>query len=222
MSRKHFKASQGLHVSPVSSRPADAENGDMIYNQTLNQFEKYENGAWTSFSGSSSTALVPTGAVLPFAGTAAPSGYVLCQGAEVDRTVFANLFAVIGTAHGAGNGSTTFNLPDYRGRFLRGTDNAVGRDPNAGVRTSMNSGGNTGDNVGSIQGDSFTSHQHIQGYGSSVSPAARYGSVSGLASARVDYYTAAATDGTDGALVSSTGGAETRPINAYINYIIKV
>lgn len=222
MSRKHLKASQGINVSPVASRPTDAENGDMIYNETLNQFEKYENGTWTSFSGSSSTALVPTGAVLPFAGSAAPSGYVVCNGAEVDRTVFANLFAVIGTTHGAGNGSTTFHIPDYRGRFLRGVDAGISRDPDVATRTTMATGGNTGDNVGSIQSDSFASHQHIQGYGSTVGPSPRYGSVSGLDSARADYYTAAATDTTAGALVSSTGGSETRPINAYVNYIIKV
>lgn len=222
MSRKHFKASQGIHVSPVDSRPADAENGDMIYNQTLNQFEKYENGVWTSFSGSASTSLVPTGAVLPFAGSSAPSGYVLCNGSEVSRTTFADLFAVLGVSHGSGDGSTTFNLPDYRGRFLRGVDSGVGRDPDVGSRSSMNAGGNSGDDVGSIQDASFAAHQHIQGYGSTVGPSPRYGSISGLTPARADFYTAGASDTTAGALVSSNGGSETRPINAYVNYIIKV
>lgn len=55
----------------------------------------------------------PVGTVLPFGGSAAPSGYLLCNGATVSRTTYADLFAVIGTTYGAGNGSTTFALPNY-------------------------------------------------------------------------------------------------------------
>ena len=57
-----------------------------------------------------------------------PSGWIKANGAEVSRTVYANLFAAIGTAWGAGNGSTTFNVPDLRGEFLRGWDDARGID----------------------------------------------------------------------------------------------
>ena len=63
---------------------------------------------------------VPVGTVLPFAGSSTPSGYVLCNGAAVSRTTYAALFAVIGTMYGAGNGSTTFNLPNYTDKFLQG------------------------------------------------------------------------------------------------------
>lgn len=63
---------------------------------------------------------VPVGTVLPFAGSSTPSGYVLCNGAAVSRTTYAALFAVIGTTYGAGNGSTTFNLPNYTDKFLQG------------------------------------------------------------------------------------------------------
>jgi microcystin-dependent protein len=76
----------------------------------------------------------------------------LCNGAEVSRTTYKALFDVLGTAHGQGNGSTTFNLPDLRGRFLRGVDNGVGRDPDRGLRVAANTGGNAGDAVGSVQG----------------------------------------------------------------------
>lgn len=64
-----------------------------------------------------------TGEVKAFAGTLAPEGYLFCQGQTVSRTTYAELFAAIGTAHGQGDGSTTFNLPDYRGQFLRGRVN---------------------------------------------------------------------------------------------------
>jgi microcystin-dependent protein len=58
----------------------------------------------------------PTGSVTMFAGAAAPAGWLLCDGSVVSRTTYADLFAVVGTSYGAGDGSTTFNLPDMRGR----------------------------------------------------------------------------------------------------------
>lgn len=63
---------------------------------------------------------VPTGAVLPFAGTTPPAGFLLCDGSAVNRATFQRLFAVIGTTYGIGDGSTTFDLPDLRQRFLLG------------------------------------------------------------------------------------------------------
>lgn len=63
---------------------------------------------------------MPSGAVLPYAGSAAPAGFFLCDGAAVSRTAYAALFAAIGTTYGAGDGSTTFNLPDLRGRVPAG------------------------------------------------------------------------------------------------------
>lgn len=74
---------------------------------------------------------VPVGAVLPFAGTVPPAGYLLADGSAKSRTTYARLFAVIGTTYGAGDGSTTFNLPDLRQRFplgkaASGTGSALG------------------------------------------------------------------------------------------------
>lgn len=63
---------------------------------------------------------VPAGVLSPFAGSVAPAGYLLCDGSAVSRTTFAGLYAVIGVTYGPGNGSTTFNLPDARGRTLVG------------------------------------------------------------------------------------------------------
>lgn len=64
---------------------------------------------------------IPTGMLLPFAGTEVPDGYLLCNGANVSRTDYANLFAAIGTKWGEGDGSTTFTLPNFNNRFIEGT-----------------------------------------------------------------------------------------------------
>lgn len=70
--------------------------------------------------------LAPPGVVLPYAGSTAPSAWLLCDGSAVSRTTFADLFAAISTTYGAGDGSTTFNLPDLRGRVAGGRDNMGG------------------------------------------------------------------------------------------------
>lgn len=66
------------------------------------------------------------GVVLPYAGTTAPLGWLLCHGQAVSRTTFASLFGITGTAYGTGDGSTTFNVPDLRGRIPGGKDNMGG------------------------------------------------------------------------------------------------
>lgn len=71
---------------------------------------------------------VPAGAVFHFAMPSVPTGYLECNGAAVSRSTYATLFAAIGTWFGAGNGSTTFNVPDLRGEFIRGYDNGRGAD----------------------------------------------------------------------------------------------
>lgn len=74
--------------------------------------------------------LIPSGLVSPFAGTATPTGWLFCDGAAVSRETYTDLFAVIGTTYGAGDGSTTFNLPDLRGRVAAGRDNMGGTAAN--------------------------------------------------------------------------------------------
>ncbi len=71
---------------------------------------------------------LPTGMVCPFATTTAPDGWLECNGSAISRTTYSALFAIMGTAFGAGDGSTTFNLPDMRGNFMRGWDHGAGVD----------------------------------------------------------------------------------------------
>lgn len=197
--------------------------------------------------------LLPSGIILPYGGATAPTGWLFCNGASYSRTTYANLFAAIGTAHGTVDGNS-FNVPDLRGRFIRGTDTmgtAAGRDPDKATRTAANAGGNAGDSVGSVQTGNtantnlggtaagqtlstatVTADQGWYGFYDDVVP--NVGNTYGVALAastspphwRGDFatynhnHTIAHTHGTSALTV--TGGTETRPINANVNYIIKV
>lgn len=90
--------------------------------------------------------MAPAGLVATFARSTAPTGWLKANGAAVSRTAYADLFAAIGTTHGAGDGFNTFNLPDLRGEFIRGWDDSRGVD---------------GDRVlGSWQSGAMESHIH--------------------------------------------------------------
>lgn len=80
-----------------------------------------------NFAESLRNSLIPTGTLLMTGRGSAPTGFLLCQGQAVSRTTYAALFAVYGTTFGAGNGTTTFNLPDFRGRVAVGPDAGAGR-----------------------------------------------------------------------------------------------
>lgn len=174
-----------------------------------------------------SNALVPTGTVVAFAGRPerVPAGWLLCDGRSVTRAMYSALFDSIGTAHG-GDG-TNFNLPDYRGRFLRGVDSGAMRDPDRTTRTAANPGGNAGDAVGSLEGDAYRSHTHgVTDPGHSHVQATTAGGGGytelGTGSAGADYVPATRTAiDTTGISIQTAGAAETRPINAAVNYIIK-
>lgn len=185
----------------------------------------------------SSVGTVPSGAVLPYFGTTAPTNFVLCDGTSYATASQPALFAAIG--YSCGGSGANFNVPDLRGQFLRGVQGSrsSGGDPDSSSRTAMNTGGNAGNNVGSVQAfDTSASglsisitdpgHHHTEGMGvqggggqfgtiafSGAPAAASTNSSTNLP------LTNAATTGITGA--ASGGGAETRPINAYCNYIIK-
>jgi len=95
--------------------------------QGLFSKECMSNARNISMAGSSAPGgLAPAGVVLPFAGSTAPTGWLLCFGQAVSRTTYADLFTALGTTYGAGDGATTFALPDLRGRIPGGKDNMGG------------------------------------------------------------------------------------------------
>lgn len=104
-----------------------------------------------------SPAIAEPGIIIPFAGPTPPAGYLLCYGQEVSRTAYAGLFLVLGTRWGAGDGSTTFRLPDLRGRALFGVDNMGGTPANRLTGTGGLDGG-LGD-VGGNQAHTLTTAQ---------------------------------------------------------------
>ncbi len=95
----------------------------------------------------------PVGMVIVSLLTSAPDGWLLCDGSAVDRTTYADLFALIGETYGIGDGSTTFNLPDYRGQFLRGAGTH-------GSQTMANGTAYNGGSLGDWQEDKFQGHSH--------------------------------------------------------------
>jgi microcystin-dependent protein len=163
----------------------------------------------------------PPGVVVAYAGLTAPSGYLVCDGSAVSRTAFANLFAKIGVMYGPGDGSTTFNLPNYQGYFLRGQNNASGIDPDATSRTDRGDG-TTGDAVGTKQTSQFGSHRHSPDLGGA--PNSAFGAFFNNGSyaypvAGGNYGTWANTTVTN--FTDYQGGNETRPVNINVLYCIK-
>jgi microcystin-dependent protein len=135
-----------------------------------------------------------------------PAGWLEENGAAISRTTYAALFAVIGTMYGAGNGSSTFNLPDARGKFVRIWNHAAGVDPDAAARTDRGDG-TTGDHVGTNQAEALKTHTHtIPSYG-----VAQNGG-------DVTIYQVV-----PGGTISSgsTGDNETRPVNTYRMLVMK-
>ncbi|MSQ73336.1 MAG: tail fiber protein [Betaproteobacteria bacterium] len=146
---------------------------------------------------------VPPGTVVAFGAHVAPEGWLLCDGANRSREDYAALFAVIATTFGSGDGLATFNVPDFRGRFLRGADLGAGRDLD---RINRNEG------LGTAQRDNFKQHVHTPaGGGRFVVEGA------GLDKAWVG----TARGFTTPLQTSIAGGTETRPMNVAVNWIIK-
>ena len=124
------------------------------------ELNRIEDGIWNA---------APVGCVQMYAGSSEPDGWLFCDGREVSRTTYAELFAVIGTTYGAGNGSTTFNLPDLRQRFplgkaSSGTGNVLGSTGGALTQTLTTSHlPSHSHGSGSLSTSSNGSHSHGRG-----------------------------------------------------------
>lgn len=164
---------------------------------------------------------LPPGLISSYIGSPSspPSGWLVCNGNTVSRATFSGLFAVLGTSCGSGDGVTTFHLPDLRGRFLRGADLSSSRDPDRLTRAAMNTGGSAGDNPGTVQAGLFASHNHGGGSHSHAGLFLQQGAGSGgLVGGGPD---GAASMASSGTIITTQGGAENRPINASVIYIVK-
>jgi microcystin-dependent protein len=155
----------------------------------------------------------------------APEGFLPCNGAAVSRTTYAELFKAIGTTWGKGDGTTTFNVPDLRGMFLRGVDDGAGKDPDAARRMPANT-------VGSFQryatslptgGTAITTslagkHNH---YVNHLPTDSSWYEIAGSHYAEWNNGgTQTSSDGLHAHTISSGGDSETRPVNLYVDYAI--
>jgi microcystin-dependent protein len=144
--------------------------------------------------------IVPAGTIIPYGSTSAPYGYIKCNGAAISRTVYADLFAAMGTAFGSGDGSTTFTLPDLRGEFIRGWDDGRGVD--------------SGRSFGSAQSHAFQDHTHThQDHTAGFNYQTHYSGPHGPSS---QYDSTRTTSGASGNVAS-----ETRPRNIAMLYCVK-
>ena len=161
----------------------------------------------------------------------APLDGLYCDGSVVSRTTYVDLFNVVGVIYGVGDGSTTFNLPDLRGQFLRGVDSGAGVDPNAGARTAR-ADGVSGDNVGTGQADATAKNGLTAS--SSTDGAHTHTYTSFLTSpATASVHEPANNDGNFGNATTSSSGShshtitigagdsETRPVNISVKYYIR-
>lgn len=184
--------------------------------------------------GSAIASLVPPGTIVSFAGVVGgavkpPPGWLLCDGTAVSRLTYSGLFTSIGTGWGSGDGATTFNVPDLRGRFLRGMDGGSGNDPDSASRTSIQAGGNTGATVGTLEGSAFASHTHginDPGHDHDMTFARDYNTPGptryvAYPAGQLNVNTHTLPSAT-GITVQASGASETRPANAAVNYIVKL
>jgi microcystin-dependent protein len=147
-----------------------------------------------------------------------PENFLYCDGSSLLRSEYPDLFEVIGTAYGAAD-STHFNLPDLRGKFIRGADNGAGNDPDAASRIACILGGNVGDMFGSCQSDAFQGHSHGSTYSVSTGGAVNA------------FYRGNQGDGSTQTLLTNIiektpyglprYGDETRPKNVAVNHFIR-
>lgn len=177
---------------------------------------------------------VPAGTILPFGGTSntVPEGYLLCDGSSVLQAQYPGLFAAIGTSWGSAD-ATHFNVPDLRGVFLRGVDGSRGLDSDRATRGSSSPGGAVGNAVGSFESwatalphNAFTtdvggSHTHsyvttslyLDNHFNNPGGMMRFGDPSTFLTSDAGAHSHAITGG---------GDLESRPVNAAVNYIIRI
>ena len=170
---------------------------------------------------------VPTGSVHIMATTTAPSGYLKCNGAAVSRTTYADLFAIIGTTHGEGDGSSTFNVPDLRGEFVRGWDDSRGVDSGRSFASSQSSANLQHNHTATATSTSSVTdpgHFHNVAYSNSDSgDGVIEESGVGLSGYEpTETATTGITVSTSTSVsVANAGGSEARPRNIAMMYVIK-
>lgn len=190
------------------------ENGGSNTSFYIKESEGSSSSGWTPACTVYSTTM-PAGTIYAYGGTTVPTDFLLCDGSAVSRTTYAELFANIGTTWGVGDGSTTFNIPDLRGMFLRGAGTH-------GTQTMANGSAFDGGAVGDYVADKMQGHWHAVYYNAAhadIFGSGYYDWQSGATytSSAGAFVKEATTDGTNG---TPRTGTETKPVSYSIKYII--
>jgi microcystin-dependent protein len=198
----------------TAQRPSGV-TGDFRFNTTLTQFEGYDGSSWAKVGG------VPAGTVIAYASSTVPSGFLECNGSNISRSTYAQLYSAIGNAWGSGDGSSTFGLPDLRGEFIRGWDRTRGVDASRGFATTQSS-----QNQQHNHAITDPSHSHnmrglaLSGGSGSVSITLGSGQ-----SYQIGYSNSISSrtsgNSSTGISINNQGGSESRPRNVSLMYIIK-
>lgn len=211
-----------------ASAPSTTYANQWWYDTATNKlkFRNEANTAWVEIGEINQTSNtfsggMPSGAVQAFAMSTAPNGWLKCNGQAVSRTTYAALFSAIGTTYGSGDGSTTFNLPDLRGEFVRGWDDSRGVDSGRTMGSTqddamqqitgsfgiLNRGGSAGTN------EIIKSKNGAFSDGGDFSAGEGWQGEAGIRGNIIDFDSADSPD--------ARTAAETRPRNIAMNYCIK-
>lgn len=168
-----------------------------------------------------STSLVPTGCLSMWATATAPTGWLIADGSAVSRTTYAALYAVIGTTYGSGNGSTTFNLPNFQGRVPVGVGTAVANGATAHTLAQKD-----GEETHTLTTAEMPSHSHqfrAAGLGALNTTPANWDDIVGASTNSAGVGPATAEDSAANAIQPRGGGGAHNNMQPYlsINYIIK-
>lgn len=217
----------GNNASKIKIRDGDSGNAERFLFDIQNGFFSALGGTpldtelyqWVTANNRYEPANPMLGSVIPFAQVSAPTGWLVCDGTAVSRSVYAALYAAIATVYGVGNGSTTFNLPDLRGEFVRGFDDGAGNDPDAATRTDSG-GGITGDNIGTKQAGDVGAHDHKIEL-ATLPRSLDWARPAGGGTSFEPQYEGNLSTTRDGLTNENTGTNETRPRNVAMLYCIK-
>ena len=206
-----------------------AATGQIRFNSSTTSFEGYNGSAWGELANG-----VPVGSVFNLATTTVPTGFLECNGAAISRSTYASLFATISTTWGSGDGSSTFNLPDLRGQFVRGWDNSAGVDSGrsfASSQSDQNKSHNhsitdSGHFHHAFRSGNAGERQHNSNLSSSNFPASGTGAGNlneayNIAASSSESDVGRTSNETTGITISNDGSSEVRVKNYALMYVIK-
>jgi microcystin-dependent protein len=166
-----LKVGGGGSITVSDTAPAGVA-GNLWYASNTGKTYIYYDSFWVEVGNTGAVditadTIIPAGMIMPTAGSVEPSGWLYCYGQNLSRTTYARLFTAVGTTYGAGDGSTTFGMPDLRGRTIAGKDNMGGTTAS---RLTAAGSGITGTTLGSAGGTEthaltiaqLATHTHIQ------------------------------------------------------------